>query len=56
MADKNIIVTTWIATVHLTNGQTLEMEVKAKSIKKAREWLKRDAHIKKIIHLRKPKI
>lgn len=53
--DKNIIVTTWFAPVHLTNGQTLEMEVRAKSIQKAREILKQDAHIKKIVHLRKPK-
>ena len=56
MSINTTIVHTWIATVYLTNGQTIEQEVRAVSIKKARAVLKRDSNIKKIVDLKKPKI
>lgn len=43
----------WIATVHLHNGQTLEIEVRGKTIKACKETLKQDTQIKKIIKFRK---
>jgi|TARA_R110002153_G_scaffold8386_5_gene36041 hypothetical protein len=51
--QKNIIVESWIATVTLHNGQTVEQEFRAKSFKKGREILKRDSQIKKILNIRK---
>lgn len=55
--DKNIIVQTWIATLVLHNGQTVEWEVKAKSKKKAREKAKELEQVKQVLEIKKqPKI
>jgi len=51
--DKNIAVVTWVCVVALSNGQTVETEVQAKSIKKAREKLKNYQHLSKIISVKR---
>jgi len=56
MSINRTVVKLWIAVVHLTNGQTVEIEVRAKTIREAKEVLKKDAHIKKIVSVKKPKI
>ena len=56
MSINSTVVKTWLALVHLTNGQTVEMEVRAKTIKGAKEFLKEDAHIRRIVKIHKPKI
>ena len=50
--DRNIIVKTWIASVTLLNGQTVEQEIQAKSIKKARLKLRKDSQIAKIVNVK----
>lgn len=49
MSINRTVVKTWIATVILHNGQTLEMEVRGKTIKLCREELKRNPAIKTIV-------
>lgn len=52
MHINRTVVKTWIATVILHNGQTLEMEVRGKSIKLCRDELKRDTQIKTVLKFR----
>lgn len=53
MSINRTVVRTWLATVTLHNGQTLEMEVRGRTISECRETLKQDAHVKKIVHIKK---
>lgn len=52
MSINRTIIKTWIATVILHNGQTLEMEARGKTIKLCREELKRNTAIKTIVKFR----
>ncbi len=52
MSINRTVIKTWIATVILHNGQTLEVEVRGKSIRLCRDELKRDATIKTIVKFR----
>lgn len=53
MSINKTVVQTWVATVVLHNGQTLEMEVRGKSIKECRTELKRDSQVKTVEKMRK---
>jgi hypothetical protein len=54
--DKNIIVIAWTATLFMNNGQTVEIEIHAKSIKKAREKAKNLQNVSRVMSIRKFKI
>lgn len=54
--DKNIIVQTWTATLFMNNGQTVEIEVQAKSIKKAREKAKNLQDVSRVMSIKKFKV
>jgi len=56
MTMNSTVVKTWTALVHLTNGQTVEQEVRAKTVKGVKEFLKKDAHVRRIVKIHKPKI
>lgn len=53
MSINRTVVQSWLATVILHNGQTLEMEVRGRSIKQCRETLKLDTQVKTVVKLRK---
>jgi hypothetical protein len=54
--DKNILVETWTATLFMNNGQTVEIEVQAKSIKKAREKVKNIENVRRILSIKRFKL
>lgn len=53
MSFNRTLIRLWIAEVILHNGQTLEIEVRGKTISQCREELKRDTQIKQIVKIKK---
>lgn len=53
MSINRTVVKSWIATVVLHNGQTLEIEVRGKSIALCRDELKKDSQIKTVVGFKK---
>lgn len=53
MSINKTVIQTWLATVIMHNGQTLEMEVRGKTVKECRAELKRDSQIKSVEKVRK---
>lgn len=53
MSINKTVIQTWVATVILHNGQTLEMEVRGKTIKECRRELKRDSQVKSVEKVRR---
>lgn len=56
MSINSTVVKLWTCTIVLNNGQTVETDIRAKTIKQAKELLKKDSLVTKIISIKKPKI
>ena len=52
MSINRTVVKTWIATVILHNGQTIEVELRGNTIKQCRELLKQDTQVKTVAKFR----
>ena len=53
MSFNRTIIRMWTAKVVLGNGQQVEIEVRAKTIKEVREIIKQDANVAKIDSVKK---